>query len=65
MRTRTRIAITVWLSSVAIFVPLWLLVLRWVLLFASPSLAVVSSLILIAFLGVVALYLHAELECND
>ena len=65
MRTRTRIALAVWVSSVAIFVPLWLLVLRWVLRFASPSLAVVSSLILIAFLGVVALYLHAELECND
>ena len=65
MRTRTRIALTVWVSSAAILVPLWLLVLRWVLLFASPSLAVVSSLILIAFLGVVALYLHAELECND
>lgn len=65
MRTRTRIALTVWLSSAAILVPLWLFVLRWVLLFASPCLAFVSSLILIAFLGVVALYLHGELECND
>lgn len=65
MRTRTRIALAVWASSVAILIPLWLIVLRWVLRFASPSLAVVSSLILIAFLGVVAFYLHAELECND
>ena len=62
---RTRIALAVWLSSSVILVPLWLIVLRWVLLFASPSLAVISSLILIAFLGVVAFYLHGELECNE
>lgn len=65
MSSHVRIAVTVWLSSVAVLVPLWLIVLRWVLLFASPSLAVISSLILIAFLGVVAFYLHGELECND
>ena len=65
MRTLTRIALTVWASSAAVLVPLWLIVLRWVLRFASPSLAVVSSLILIAFLGVVAFYLHGELECNE
>lgn len=65
MRTRTRIALAVWLLSTAVLVPLWLIVLRWVLLFASPSLAFASSLILIAFLGVVAFYLHGELECNE
>ena len=56
----TRIAVTAWAVAVAVLIPAWLLILRYVLGLGSPSLALASSLILVAFLALVAWYWHGE-----
>ena len=56
----SRIAVTAWAVAVAVLIPAWLLILRYALGFGSPSLALASSLILVAFLALVAWYWHGE-----